>query len=336
MFLQNSHFYWNLASVRAVVPGIVKDDQILAAIEPGLQQYPAESWEFILGSATSLSHSEKSVTVSTSTGDRQVEYDYLVLTTGANATNDSTPWKASDTYEDLLETLHATTERVGRASHVVIAGAGATGVELAGEIKYEYPSKPVVLISGSPALVSGDSIANSVESELRRLGVEMKKGVRVEDTTTLPDGRTEVKLATGETILTDLYLPTMGLKPNTEFLPKEWLTERGYVDVDEQMRVVGVEGVWAAGDIVSRPRASLMITESHSKCVAANIALVLQGKEQQPVKLPLVDAFLCSTGRGRGAGRLGYVPVPSLAVWTIKGRTLGMERTPKYVDGSMW
>ena len=246
------------------------------------------------------------------------------------------PWKAPGTYENLLDTLHGTTEKVGKASHIVIAGAGATGVELAGEIRYEYPTKTVILISGDPALVGGDSIANAVEKELKRLGVQIMKDIRVQDTVNLPDGKTEVKFSDGESIVTELYLPTMGLKPNTEFLPKAWLTEKGYVDVDEQMRVKGVEDVWAAGDVVSKPRASFMNTEAHSKCVAANIDLVLKDRDQQSVKLLPADPFLCSTGRGRGAGRLGYVHVPSLAVWAIKGRTLGMERTSKYVDGSMW
>ncbi|CAM1511519.1 Fc.00g090320.m01.CDS01 [Cosmosporella sp. VM-42] len=333
---KNSHFYWNLASVRAVIPGIVKDDQILAPIELGLEQYPPENREFILGAATGIDPTSKTVTVSTDSGDREVTYDYLVLATGANGANDSMPWKASGTHEEILFSLHETSQKVGKAEHVVIAGAGATGVELAGEIQYEYPSKSVILISADKSLVGGDSIAGAVERELVRLGVKMRKGVRVGEAKVRPDGKTEVKLSDGEAIVTDLYLPTMGLRPNTGFLPGEWLNDHRYVDVDEMMRVKGVENVWAAGDVVSKPRASLMNTDAQATCVAKNIDLVLKGKQQQSVKYMRADAFLCSTGRGRGAGRLGYVPVPSLAVWAIKGRTLGMERTPKYVDGSAW
>lgn len=48
----------------------------------------------------------------------------------------------------------------------------------------------------------------------------------------------------------DLYLPTVGVLPNTEFVPKSLLNEDGDVCVDDYLRVKGVEGVWAAGDVV--------------------------------------------------------------------------------------
>ena len=47
------------------------------------------------------------------------------------------PWKATGTYEQALELLHKTAERVGAAKHVVVAGAGATGVECSAEIRFE-------------------------------------------------------------------------------------------------------------------------------------------------------------------------------------------------------
>lgn len=48
----------------------------------------------------------------------------------------------------------------------------------------------------------------------------------------------------------DLYIPTIGLLPNTEYVPKHLLNEKGDVMVDQFLRVKSVEDVWAAGDIV--------------------------------------------------------------------------------------
>ncbi|KAF5007451.1 hypothetical protein FDECE_6213 [Fusarium decemcellulare] len=339
---KNSHFYWNLASVRAIIPGVVKDDQILAPIEPGLAQYPAGSVEFIVGTASAVDPAARTVRIDpdpTNPGagpSTIITYDHLVLATGANAADPAFPWKASGSHKELLTSLHRTAAQVEKAKHIVIAGAGATGVELAGEIRFAFPSTTVVLISADDHVVAGDQIASCVESELRRLGVEIRAAVRAKDTTDLPDGKTQVTLSDGETIETDLYLPTMGLRPNTDFLPRDWLNEHGYVEVDDQMRVKAADGVWAVGDVVSKPRAAFLITDAQAAGVAKNLDLVLKGKPAQPVSGPLTDAFLCSTGRSRGAGRLGRVPVPSLAVWAVKGRTLGMERTQKYVNGSMW
>lgn len=193
-----------------------------------------------------------------------------------------------------------------------------------------------MLLSADDKVLGGDSIAGRAESELRRLGVEIRAGVRSEETTELPDGKTLVKLSNGESIATDVFLATMGLRPNSGFLPKEWLNEHGYADVDDEMRVKTASGVWAVGDVVSKPRAGFLITEAQAAGVYKNIDLVLKGKEPQPVSGPRVDVFICATGRSRGAGRLGKVPVPSLAVWTVKGRTLGLERTKKYANGTMW
>ncbi|KAH6996331.1 hypothetical protein BKA56DRAFT_153041 [Ilyonectria sp. MPI-CAGE-AT-0026] len=334
---KNSHFYWNLASVRAIVPNLIKDDQIIAPIRPGLSQYPAGSVEFIVGAAMAVDVASRTVQVDTGAdGLCVLTYDHLVLATGANAADTDLPWKACGSHDELVANLHRTAEQVGAAKHIVIAGAGSTGVEVAGEIRFAFPSTTVILVSSGSSLVGGDSIASSAERELRRLGVEIRKGVRAEEATPTPDGKTRVVLSDGEELTTDLYLPTMGLVPNTDFLPSEWLNEHRYVDVDDEMRVRGAENVWAVGDVISKPRASVIWTEAQAAGVANNIDLMFKGEPLEYVKGPAVDAFLCSIGRSRGAGRLGPVPVPSLAVWAIKGRTLGMERTSKYVDGSMW
>lgn len=336
---KNSHFYWCLASVRAVVPDLVQDSQILQPIEPGLRQYPEGSVQFIIGTASSIDVTERRVRVSAhDTPDREIKYDYLVVATGAEAAARDMPWKASGSYEECLSSLHRTADRIRTAEHVVVGGGGATGVELAAEIKHEFPSKTVVLVNSSDKLVSGDSSASSVESELLRLGVVVTKGVRgtPSDDASRADGKTVVNLSDGNVLLTDLYLPTTGLSPNTGFLPGGWLTDGGYVQVDDFMRVPAAPDVWALGDVVSKPRASFLVTEAQAAGVARNVGLVLQGKDQRTVSNPPLDIFLCSIGRSRGAGHLGPIPVPSFLVWAIKGRTLGMERTAKYANGTMW
>lgn len=69
--------------------------------------------------------------------------------------------------------------------------------------------------------------------------------------------------------------------------------------------------------------------------MAKNIEAALKGKDQQVVKGLPFDAFVCATGRSRGAGRLGYVPMLSIMVWAAKGRTLSIERLPKYAKGDL-
>lgn len=48
-----------------------------------------------------------------------------------------------------------------------------------------------------------------------------------------------------------------------------------------------------------------------------------------------VDIVACAIGRSRGVGRMGPVKMPSHMVWVAKGRTLGIQRLPGYIDGSV-
>jgi NADH dehydrogenase FAD-containing subunit len=263
---KNSHFYWNLASVRAVVPeASITDTQLFAPLSTILSRYPSESHELVIGTATASDFAAKTVTVDK---DRKIPYDHLVIATGARTASPPshpTPWKADGGYEDVLNLLHGLADRVSKASHIVVAGAGATGCELAGELAFDNPSrqtrKEIVLLGADAEILKGDSIAGSVRSELKKLGVQIRTGARVETVREVGGGKTEVVLAGGETIVTDLYMPTMGLVPNTEFIDAQFRDEKGWVLVDECFNVKGAEGVWAAGDAVGRPRCGFLITQ---------------------------------------------------------------------------
>ncbi|CAI4210756.1 unnamed protein product [Parascedosporium putredinis] len=332
-----SHFYWNLASIRAVVPGLIKEDQIFHPIEPGFSLYPKENFEFVYGSATSVDTDAKTASVAAPDGEKTLKYDYLVLATGARSANDDVPWKPLGSHEETVQQLRDTAKKVGAAKTILVAGAGATGCETSSEIKHKYGAdKDVILLAADAEVMGGDVLASNMEYEMKKLGVDVRKNARVASTEVLADGRTEVRLVEGAPITVDLYLPTMGLKPNTGYLSEKLLNENKYVEVDEFYQVKNAENVWACGDIVSKPRAGFMITDKQAAGVAKNIELVIQGKAQLPVKLLPVDALMCAAGRDRGAGRIGNVKVFSIMAWALKGRTLGMPWAPKYVDGTQW
>ncbi|KAI1399520.1 FAD/NAD(P)-binding domain-containing protein [Hypoxylon fuscum] len=332
---KNSHFFWNLASVRAVVPGLLKEEQYSQPIEKGFSKYDAETFEFIVGSAEGVDTVGHTVKVLTKDGERVLSYDHLVLATGTRTVNSDMPWKSNGTYEETAAALAQVQSKIKSAKHIVVAGGGATGVETAAELAFEYgKDKEVVLLSGDAELLGGDSLASNVAGELKKLGVQVRKSARVEGSAELPDGKVEVQLQGGDKILTDVYLPTMGLVANTEYLPADMLTDKKFVDIDEFYRAKGTKDVWAAGDIVWKPRASFVLSEKQSAGVAKNIDLALKGKPPTPVKTIPMDVLLVATGRSRGVGRLGPVKVFSIMVYMIKGKTLGVQQLPGYVDGS--
>lgn len=253
-----------MASVRAVIPGIVKDEEIAQPLQQALARYPEDSYELVIGTAEALDTAAKTVRVAVAaTGaERTLAYDQLVLATGARCTTADVPWKAHGTYDEVMAGLHATQDRVKAAKSVVVAGAGATGVELAAELGFEYGrDKEVTLLCSTPQILGGDSIAGNARSELDKLGVKIRTGTKVKGTREVEGGKTEVELEGGETIVVDLYLPAMGLVPNSEYIPARYLDDKRCVVVDDFFRVKDAEGVWAAGDIVSKPRAAYVHTQ---------------------------------------------------------------------------
>jgi NADH dehydrogenase FAD-containing subunit len=339
---QNSHFYWNLASVRAIIPGLIKDEDIFKPLESALSRYPSTSYELLIGTATAADFDAKTVdvTVSTDNSRRTLTYDHLVLATGSRCPEPTSPWKASGSYEEVLEHLHQTAKKAKAAKHIVVGGAGGTGVEVAGELAYEWgKTKEIILLSADDKVLGGDVTASAAANELKKLNVSIKYGARVDSTSTNSEsGKTEVKLANGEVIATDLYLSTIGVVPNTEYVPAKYLAGKDNyrtVVVDEYLRVKETKDVWACGDVVSKPRAGFFITQKQAVSVAKNIEAALAGKEPAVAKGPPVDIFACAVGRGRGAGRMGSVKLPSFAVWLAKGRTLAVQMVPGYIDGSV-
>ncbi|OAA58098.1 Pyridine nucleotide-disulfide oxidoreductase, FAD/NAD(P)-binding domain protein [Niveomyces insectorum RCEF 264] len=358
---QNSHFYWNLGAVRAIVPGAFPDtNQLFQSLSDALARYPKDRAELVIGAAEALDTNAKTVTVAVAGHDgppRTLTYDHLVLATGsrnpastaaADGTVPPTPWKADGTYEDIQALLRSVQDKVKAAKHIVVAGGGATGVEAAAELGFAYGGKPVdkggktiVLLAAGPALLGGDKVlAEPARHELTKLHVDVRTDRSVTGVRTLPEGGGRIELTVaGEAapVVTDLYLPAFGLVPNTDYVPAALLDDRKRVVVDAFYRATGVPShdVWAVGDVVGQPRPGFIITQKQAAGVAKNLDLVLRGKDPAPVKLLPLDLYVVVTGRSRGVGRANSWRLPSLAVWLAKGRTLGTQYLPSYGNGSI-
>jgi hypothetical protein len=143
----NTHLYWNIASPRGLVPGQLTDEKLFQPIAAGFNRYPASQFEIILASAESLDVEAKKVGISGSTGNQTLDYDFLVLATGSHTKGD-TPFKGLGSTEATKDALHDFQARVKKAKSIVIAGAGVTGVEAAGELGFEYGrQKEIILVS---------------------------------------------------------------------------------------------------------------------------------------------------------------------------------------------
>lgn len=138
----NTDFYWNMASPRGIIPGQIEDEKLFQPISAGFDQYPAGQFEFVLGYAESLDVDAKRVKVS---NNITLDYDLLILGTGTNA-KEGMPFKGVGSTEATKDLLHDFQAKVAKAETIVICGAGVTGVEVAGELGFEYGQKKKIIL----------------------------------------------------------------------------------------------------------------------------------------------------------------------------------------------
>jgi NADH dehydrogenase FAD-containing subunit len=130
------------------------------------------------------------------------------------------------------------------------------------------------VLEGTPA-----SVSRFAAKKLHELKVTVKLETKILGEAKMPDGRTELTLSDGQKIVTDLYLPTVGVSPNSSYVPHNLLNANGFVIVDEFLRVKGTKDVWAVGDISSIQKPQFVNTHKQSVHLAKNIGLLMKGKD---------------------------------------------------------
>lgn len=202
-------------------------------------------------------------TVSTSDG-ATLGYDRLVLAVGSRVAKPDIPGLARfgfdvDTYEGALRLQrHLRGLRADNAASAtaVVVGAGLTGIETASELPAMLAdslgarSVPRVVLVDRNAHVGsdmGEAARPVIEKALHDNGVETITGVGVSEV-----GERSVTLSTGEVIGTATVVWCAGMRANPVTTQLGVPLDRlGRVPVDDYLRVEGVTGVFAAGDVAA-------------------------------------------------------------------------------------
>ncbi|CAM1509907.1 Fc.00g002420.m01.CDS01 [Cosmosporella sp. VM-42] len=332
----NSHFYWNMASPRGLLPGKLSDDELFQPIAPGFKQYSATQFEFILASAERLEIEGKKVHITGSGGTKMLDYDYLILATGSRTTGD-TPFKGLGTTEATKNGLHGLQARVKNAQIIVVAGGGVTSVEAAGELAFEYEGKKkIILISSGSTILqeSPESVSKYAIKELQNLEVDIKLQTKVMSSAQTLDGRQELVLSDEDKLIADLYIPAYGLIPNSSYVPGKYLNANGFVMVDEHLKVKDAEGVWAIGDVTNVEPSQFITCDKQSVYLAKSITSILSNKAPLPYK-PATSRFMgLQIGKTAGTGHYGNFKIPSfIVIWARKN--LFMDTMGPTVNGSL-
>jgi NADH:quinone reductase (non-electrogenic) len=234
--------------------------------------------DLVLGCAVSLDRARRVVEVQTEAGRVAISYEQLVIALGSVTRTPPVPGLREHALglKDLgdairlrnhvlrqIELADAAPHTVDRRLTFVVAGAGFSGVEAIAEVsemaeealrhhpRLAHVKPRWVLVDGAQRILgqTPDGLARFAERTLARRGVEIVTQTRLASVDA--DG---VGLSDGRRIETATVVWTAGVAANPLVtalgLPVD---DRGRVEVDETLRVVGTEDVWSLGDCAAVP-----------------------------------------------------------------------------------
>lgn len=361
------------ATPRALISdSMFQQDKLFVSIPKSFSQYAPGSFIFEQATATALDHENRTVSVllakSDDSGNAELRINYhaLVIATGSSTPS---PLLGLNRDETALRSSWATFRKVlPSARHIVVAGGGASGVEVAGELGEHLngrsgwlssilsdPKVQITLVSGGPRILPylRPAIAQTGETYLAKVGVRIMHNVRVTNVVPATAGEDDVAttaaltLDNGEILQADLYVPATGAIPNTKFISETIRCPDGRVDTDAStLRVFGAgERVYAIGDAASAARPSIHSILSAVPVLCANIKrdlLLAAGASAQVAgedrifKEDTRETQLVPIGKSKGVGAAMGMRFPSFLVWLIKGRDYWLWTTGNLWSGKQW
>ncbi len=211
----------------------------------------------------SIDRKARTVTGRTQAGDEfKLPYDRLVLATGSEpvrppfarieAENVFQLW----TLKDMDRILAYLKKRPSKKA--IVVGAGFVGLEVVEQLTRKEIA--VTLIERLPQVLGplDPEMAKIVERELARTGVKTRLGAAVESLLASNKRVTAAKLASGESVATDLVIVGAGVRPRTELAEQAGLAigQSGGVSINEFCQTSDPQ-VYAVGDMVEYQHGTL-------------------------------------------------------------------------------
>ncbi|GAA4740227.1 hypothetical protein GCM10025783_08950 [Amnibacterium soli] len=309
-------------------------------LTPELQESPLEECvpraERIRGWATAVDSEARTVRVEWEGETRVVEYDQLVVATGAHDRTEHVPGLTEHGFPlrfpgqvgALLEHLARVDEQVPedaedarRRTTVVVVGGGFAGTEVAAALGRRYgDTRRVVLVSSSPTVVpvwqDQQWLQERLNRNLQDAGVELITAMRVtsaDERGVLLADDTRIEAATVVASLGN----AVGVIPGLE----RFQEADGLLAVDDCLQVT--DGIWSAGDVAAvRRRGDRVPKEAlwairAGTTVGRNIART--ARRAQPRRFGFRGlGTVASFAPGHAVATLWGVPLPEVLGWLTR------------------
>jgi len=268
--------------------------------------------EFVKGKIVSIDTTAQTVELAEAeVRTKFLSYDRVILATGSELKELPIPGLAEhgwniDTYEAAIafdQHLRMTLQSSFTPGHntFVIIGGGFTGIELATEMRERITEHSGTMIAKNARVILverasmvgpdlGTNPRPAVEEALRKADIEVKLGMSVDAVSS-----DSVTISSGETISTRTVVSAAGIQATAlHKQPPASRDELGRVVTDDNLRVVGVRNVFAAGDAarayVDDEHLALMSCQhamEMGKFAGHNAACDLLGLPLRPYRQPI-------------------------------------------------
>src|SRR5207244_3204505 len=300
--------------------------------------------EVILAEVQSVDVDAKKV----KTVDLEIDYDYLILATGARHSYfGHNEWEklapGLKSLEDAVELrrrillafeyAEKTTDEAARraAMNFVIIGGGPTGVEMAGAIaeisrhtlakdfRHINPSEArVILIEGEPRLLAAypPDLSESARKQLADLGVEVR-------TSTRATNRTDAGVQIGDEFI-PCRVKIWAAGNNASFVGKTLgvpSDRAGRVIVNDDLTIPGHLEVQVIGDLANFPHQTGQplpgispVAMQQGRHAARNVMAMIQGRKPQRFRY-WDKGTMATIGRNKAVADLKFVHLSGLPAW---------------------
>lgn len=290
-------------------------------------------------------------TISTSIGD--LRYDYLVIATGTRTnyfgnesiSQNSMPMKTVPQALDIRSLMLQNIEKADIATdeserkrllNFVIAGAGPTGVELAGALaefrkgilEHDYPELDedemnVHLIEGQDRVLPpmSEVVSKKAQKFLEQLGVEVHLGTYISGY----DGKT-VTTNDGKKFETATFIWAAGVTGAlVAGIDGKYLVGRANrYNVDAFNKIIGLENIYALGDIAlmqseKYPKGHPQVAQpaiQQGKHLGKNFKKMLLGKKMEPFEYR-DKGTMATVGRNKAVVDIGKMHFGGFIAWFL-------------------
>ncbi len=221
-------------------------NDVVAQLRKGIETTAAKKKiDVYRGTGTLLEN--RCVSVKTADGEESLQGTHIILATGSRPALPPIPGMDLEgvvTSDELLE-------RSEKPERLAIIGGGVIGVEFAS--LYAALGSSVTVIEAMPQLLPNldREIAQSLKMLMKKRGVRVMTGARVQEIRKNGDGSLGLNLEGEDPVEADLVLVSVGRRPNTENLfgdNGQPAMERGRILVNAYGET-NLPGVYAVGDV---------------------------------------------------------------------------------------